>query len=137
MRTVNRRQFATEAGLAFLSGVTITITACGGGSDTGSTPTTTPPAGNPPSGTSDEVGTVSDNHGHTAVITAAQLDAGTALTGLTIAGNAGHPHTISLSAQALSEIKAGRPVDTVSTSNDGHTHIVTFNPSANEPPTRY
>jgi hypothetical protein len=136
MRRINRREFASHAGLAFLTGVTVSISnACGGGGYS-STPSTTPPATNPPTG-GDKQGQISDNHGHVATITAAQVDAAGAINGLNIQGSAGHGHMISLSTPAMAEIKANRPVETMSTSGDGHTHLVTFNASATEPPTRY
>ena len=87
MRKLDRRQFTQEASLAFLAGVTVTVSACGGGGGGGSnagdsydpaggstTPTTTlPPA------PGSKTGQISANHGHEAVITAAQLQAGGAV----------------------------------------------------------
>ncbi|MFI4947114.1 MAG: hypothetical protein ACHP85_27805, partial [Burkholderiales bacterium] len=84
-QTFDRREFTVAAVLAALSGVTITISSCGGsdGSPTGNpnpTPTPTPAAG-------DKSGSSSGNPGHTAVITAAQLTAGGAVS-LDIMGQA-------------------------------------------------
>jgi hypothetical protein len=139
MRRIDRRDFAKEAGLAFLSGVTVTISsACGGGGGgyssgsptSGSPTTTTPPA------VTDKVGAISDNHGHVAVITAARLEAGGGYS-LDIAGTSGHSQMITLTTDALAQIKAGRAVDTVSSNVDGHVHVVTFNGGGGDPPTRY
>lgn len=141
MRRIDRRDFAKEASLAFLSGVTVMISdACGGGGGYSSTPSTTPPTTAPPaSAVTDKVGSISDNHGHMAVITAAQLEAGGGMS-LDIGAppaTSDHHHMISLNADAIGLVKAGRAVDTVSTSTAGHTHIVTFNGQSGEPPTRY
>ncbi len=101
MRKLDRRQFTQEASLAFLAGVTVTVTACGGGGGGGSnagdsynpaggstTPTTTlPPA------PGSKTGQISANHGHEAVITAAQLQAGGAVQ-IDIAATAGHSHMV-------------------------------------------
>ena len=144
MRRVDRREFAREASLAFLSGVTVTVSGCGGGGGSGgsgdySSPTTaTPPA----TGTGDEVGQISGNHGHQAIIRAAQLMAGGAVQ-LDIAGSAGHSHFVSLPAAAVTDIRDGKPVQTESTSTDAatgggvHSHTVTFNAESADPPIRY
>ena len=115
MRKLDRRQFTQEASLAFLAGVTVTVTACGGGGGGGSnagdsynpaggstTPTTTlPPA------PGSKTGQISANHGHEAVVTAAQLQAGGAVQ-IDIAATAGHSHMVSLPAQAVQEIRDGK-----------------------------
>ncbi len=136
-RLIDRRDFAKEASLAFLGGVSVTVAACGGGgysnpaSSTSTTTTTLPPAG-----PTDELGEVSANHGHQAMITSAQVQAGAAIT-INIESNAGHPHSVSLPAAAMVDIKAGRPVQLQSTMNNGHDHSVTFNADIQSPPTRY
>jgi len=135
MRRIDRREFAKEASLAFLSGVTVTVSACGGGGDSYSGPTTSttpPPAGL-------EEGEISANHGHEAIITAAQLMAGGALQ-LDIAGTAGHSHIASLPAQAVQDIRDAKPVQTMTTitsAPDPHSHRVTFNAESPDPPTPY
>ncbi len=87
---LTRREFTVESALAMLAGVTITITGCGDDDDD---PTTNP---TPPA--TDKTGTVSTDAGHThtgAVITAAQLTAGNAIT-LTLTGATTHTHTVAL-----------------------------------------
>lgn len=116
---LDRREFTLAAALAMLSGVTITISGCGGSSSPGS-PT------NPPQPSSDKTGQISANHGHTAVITNAQLTAGGALA-LDIAGSGGHSHVVSLSAAEVVQIRDGQRVAKESSSEQGHTHTVTFN----------
>jgi len=140
MRKVNRRQFTQEASLAFLAGVSVTVASCGGGGGggggddgygppTGGTPVTTQPAGS-------KSGTISANHGHAAVISAAELQAGGAVR-LDINNGAGHPHIVELPAQAVQQIRDGRKVEKESTMTDAHTHMVTFNAEIPEEPSRY
>jgi hypothetical protein len=70
------------------------------------------------------------------VVTGAQLVAGNAVQ-LDIRGSADHTHQVTLSADAIRAIQAGRPVVTDSTSAEGHLHAVTFNGESPEPPDRY
>jgi len=118
---LDRREFTLAAVLAALSGVTITISGCGGDSSPSTpTPTPTPVAGG------DKSGAISANHGHTAVITAAQLTAGAAVNLELTVGN-GHTHSVSLSAAEVTQVAGGTRVSKESTSEGGHTHTVTFN----------
>ena len=127
--TLDRRTFTLEAVLAILSGVAITISssACGGGSSptTPSTPAPTP-APTPTPAAGDKVGSISANHGHTATITGAQLTAGGAVNVELTPGN-GHTHTLSLSGAEVASIAANQQVSKESTNNSGHMHTVTFN----------
>lgn len=118
---LDRRTFTVQAALLALSGVSITVGGCGGG---GGSPTT----GNPPptAGPGDKVGTISANHGHSAVISAAELVRGTDFD-LNIRGSSGHPHTVRVTAADLTQIAAGTRVTRTSSNDDGHTHDVTFN----------
>jgi hypothetical protein len=143
MRKLNRRQFTQEASLAFLAGVTITVSACPGGGDGGAGNDYNPAGGSttttttlPPAPTGSKTGQISSNHGHQAVITAAQLQAGGAVQ-IDIASTAGHSHMVELPAQAVQEIRDGKPVQKDSTTTDAHMHTVTFNPEAPEEPSRY
>jgi VCBS repeat-containing protein len=113
---MTRREFTLESALAVLAGVTITISGCG---DDDSPMAPTPPPGS-------LNGTVSANHGHTAFITAAQLMAGS-MVSLDIRGSSTHPHTVNVSAAQMQTIAARQQVAIVSSSDDGHTHTVTFN----------
>jgi hypothetical protein len=115
---MTRREFTLESALAVLAGVTITISGCG--DDDGGTPMSPTPT--PGSVT----GTVSANHGHTAIIDSARLMAGAAIS-LDIRGQATHPHTVNISAAQMQTISARQQVSIVSSSDDGHTHTVTFN----------
>lgn len=111
-RTLSRRE-----AMALLGGAVITITACGGDSPS-----------SPSSGgsTGDKTGTISGNHGHSASIDSARLQAGNALD-LDIRGSATHPHTVSLGASEVVQIRNGDRVSKTTSNDDGHTHQVTFN----------
>jgi hypothetical protein len=113
---LSRRAFTLETALAILGAATITITGCGD-DDPGTGPTLQP---------GDKEGSVSANHGHRAIITAAQIS-GANVVSLNIRGTATHAHTVSLSQAEVISIGANTRVTTTSTSDDGHNHTVTFN----------
>ena len=122
--TLDRREFTRQSLLAMLSGVVITISGCGGGSSGGG-------SGNPttPTNPGDERADISANHGHSAVITAAELTAGNQLT-VTLRGTSGvsdHIHTVALSAAEVVSIRDGARVSKASTTEEAHSHTVTFN----------
>ena len=121
----NRREFVATV-LTLLGGAAVT-SGCGGGSSSPSSPSPTPTSAG------SVAGTVADNHPdpHVAVITAAQLGAGGALT-LDIS-NSRHSHTVTLSGAEVARIAARSRVSVMSSTNphsDGnepHSHMVTFN----------
>lgn len=126
---IDRRQFTLASAMAILSGVAITITsACGGGSSPSPTSPSTPnPVPTPtPTLSSDKVGTISSNHGHSAVITGAALTAGGALS-LDIQGSASHTHKVELSAADIAAIAGNQRVSRESSTDSAHSHTVTFN----------
>ena len=106
--------------LVLACGCVITISdACG--SDTPNNPTPV-----------DITGAVSSNHGHTAVVTGAQITAGNAVT-LSIQGTAAHPHTLSLSQADLQTLKNRQQVSKDSSNDVSATfgprlHTVSFMP---------
>jgi hypothetical protein len=122
--SLTRREFTLEAALAILAGCVITIgdIACGS-SNPPATPT--PPT---PAPSSDVNGTVSANHGHIAVITGAQMTAGSAIA-LDIRGTATHTHTVMVSQTDLTSLKNRQPVTLPSSTDSGHSHTVTFTPA--------
>lgn len=122
---LDRREFTVASALALLGGATITITGCGGSSMTGT------------GGPVDVVGNISDNHGHRAVITAAQLSAGGALRLELEAGTAGHRHMVDLSADDVVRIRTGNAVARESTETELHRHMVSFIAPASGPGTSY
>jgi hypothetical protein len=113
---MNRREFTVEAALMLLGGATITISGCGGSASN-------PAASSPP--VKDAVGTISSNHGHAAVLTAAQIGAGGGLE-LDIRGTSSHSHMLTLSASELASIRGGALV-VKDCSSGSHSHTVTFN----------
>ena len=119
--SLTRREFTLDAALALLAGCVITISdACGSSSTPAAPAPVVPPA--------DVNGTVSANHGHIAVITGVQITAGTAIVALDIHGTATHTHTLSISTTDLASLKNKQPITTNSTTENGHSHSVTFTP---------
>ena len=123
-----RREFTVQSALAMLSGVAITLSSCGDSNSSTAPSTTSTPA--PPAAGSN-VGVVGANHGHAAVITAAQLTAANAVS-LDISGGSNHPHTVDLTDTEVGQIAGGTRVTKASSTDDGagfgnHAHSVTFN----------
>lgn len=114
----SRREFLGAAAAALFAGVTITLLGCGDDKGTGDT-----------AGSGDIAGEISGNHGHQAIVTKAQIDAGGAVT-LHIQHNAGHDHTVSLTAEQMAQLKGGGMVtvesSTSSDASNPHTHSVMF-----------
>ena len=128
-KALDRREFTLAAAMAALSGVVITISsACGGGGSSPSAPSTPPPTSGGGGGgvAGDKTGAVGSNHGHAAVITAAQLTAAGALN-LDIRGSSDHPHTVTLVASEVASIAANQRVSKESSTDSAHSHSVTFN----------
>jgi hypothetical protein len=76
-----------------------------------------------------EAGSISANHGHSVVITSAQLTAGGQLT-LSLGPAVGvpdHTHSVTLTAAEVVSIRDGARVSKVSSTADAHLHTVTFN----------
>ena len=126
--TLDRREFARISLLSLFAGVTVTIApACGGGGGGSNSPSNpTPP---PTTGGGDKTATISSNHGHVCRITAAQMQAGGAVT-LTLGGSVGttdHTHSVDLTAAEVASVTGGARVSKTSTIGDQHDHIVTFN----------
>ena len=116
---MDRREFTSASILALLSGIAITITGCDNDS-----PTEPDQSGN-------RSGTITANHGHQAVVTAAQITAGNQVT-LDIRGTADHPHTVVVSMADVVAIGNGQRRSFVSTRDNSaafgqHDHTVTFN----------
>ena len=114
---LDRREFTVASALALLGGATITVSGCGGGGSSGTTGS---------SGPVDVAGNIAGNHGHTAVITAAQLMAGGAVRLDLTAGTDGHRHTVDLSADDVVRIRSGSAVARESTATEAHQHMVSF-----------
>jgi hypothetical protein len=120
---IDRREFTRLSLLGMLSGVAITISGCGGGG--GGTNNPTPPT----TSGGDKVGFISANHGHSVMITSAQLTAGGDLR-LTLRGVSGvseHSHILDLTAAEVVSIRNGARVSKPSSNDDAHEHTVIFN----------
>ena len=125
---LHRREFVATA-LTLLGGAAVTV-GCGGGSSSPSSPSSPTPT---PTSSGNVAGAVADNHPdpHIAMITAAQLGAGGALT-LDIS-NSRHSHTVTLSGAEVTQIAAKSRVSATSSTNphssgnEPHSHMVTFN----------
>jgi hypothetical protein len=127
--TLDRRTFTLEAALAVLAAATISVSGCREGSapaEADPAPTPVPPPPPTPVPQTDRTGVFLANHGHTAVITAAQLMVGGGIR-LDIRGTANHPHVLELSAAEIAAIADNRQVGKESSEEKGHTHYVTFN----------
>jgi hypothetical protein len=115
----DRRRLLVSSAIALLGGPTVFISACDSGS-TAPTPPTPPP---------DRLGSISLNHGHLAIITAAQVLAGGALQ-LEIQGESTtHGHALDLTADEVTRIRRNEAVTVLSAAGweDKHAHWVTFN----------
>jgi len=132
---IDRREFTLRSALALLGGTTILISSgCGGGGGYSSPSTPSSSGGSTAGGAQpDTLGTITNNHGHQAVITAAQLAAGGVLQ-LNIQGAADHPHMVELSADDLQKIKTQQSVSRECSSTSAHTHMVTFLRNSDAPP---
>lgn len=131
-KRVSRREFNEESLVALFSGVAITMSGCGGGGGGASPAAPTAAATPPPTSAETDArgrqGSITNNHGHEAVLTSAQFGAaGGAM--LNIQGQADHPHTLELSEDELSAIQQGRRVSKSTTTAQGHTHDVSFETS--------
>jgi hypothetical protein len=124
---IGRREFTLQSALALLAGVVITMDGCGGSTTTPS-PSVTPSPAPPPA--VDVNGSVATNHAapHVAVITAAQITAGSAIS-LNIQGMATHPHQVDLTQAELVSLRNRTAVTKESTNVNNHTHVVTFTPA--------
>jgi hypothetical protein len=125
---LDRREFTLQAALAILAGATVTVAGCGGGSGSpaGASPVNSGAQGTTGStGSGDVQGSISGNHGHVAMITAAQLAAGNTIT-LTIPGAADHPHVVELTAADLGRLAGNQAVSKDSSEMAAHHHTVTF-----------
>lgn len=119
-KAYSRREFTSASVLALLATVPILIGGCGGSSNS------TAPSPTTGGGSSGATGSVSDNHGHLATVTSAQLTAAADIV-LDIRGTATHPHTVTISMAELAQVTNGTRVSKTSSVDDAHSHVVTFN----------
>jgi hypothetical protein len=114
--TLARREFTLQSIMAVLGALTITLSGYAAEGPTQPMPY------------ADQPGNVGSNHGHTVVITGAQLSAGGAVV-LDIQGSASHPHQIRLTADEVRMIGEGRRLskDSSASPSGSHAHTVIFN----------
>ncbi|HLU66791.1 MAG TPA: hypothetical protein VKZ63_10970 [Kofleriaceae bacterium] len=127
MRALTRKQFLS---LLARTGAAVAavplIAACGGDDDDGGGGTGGPDAAGGgqadclANGTRNSIGT---NHGHTLVVPAADVEAGTERT-YDITGTSDHPHTLAVTADHFAMLQEGQPVTITSSFDDGHDHVV-------------
>lgn len=108
------RKFTRESMLAILVTVLVTVTGC------------TSYEMGPSAPLGDREGVVSSNHGHRAIVTAAQLNSNSTVT-IDMRYQATHNHTLTLSPTDLGSIAENARVSKTSSTDEGHNHIVTFN----------
>jgi hypothetical protein len=145
-REVSRRDFNAASLTALFVGMTVWVGACGKSGSGSSTYTASPAAPTPtstpstpaPAATPDKVGSIADNHGHAATVTAVQLQAAGGVS-LSIRGTADHDHSVDLTSAQVAQVAAGTRVTQSSTTSLGgsdgyggystpnHNHSVTFN----------
>ena len=116
---VTRREFTVQSALAILSGVVITVSGCDDDEPAPTSPTL-----------SDIQGNVAANHPepHVVTITASQITAGSAVM-LTLTGTSTHNHTVELTQSELGTLRNRQPVTKTSTTDNFHSHGVTFTPA--------
>lgn len=114
--TMDRRKFLSLAAGSVAVGALIVLQGCNSGSDGSTTPTPT---------TGDKSGAISTNHGHSVTLSAAQQQAGAAVTLTTTGGD--HAHTVGLRDTEVATIAAGTRFSILSSVTAGHSHTVTFN----------
>ena len=116
-KTMTRKGFL---GAATGGAILLLLQACGGGGDdnNGSTP------GAARTQCDASGAEISGNHGHTLSIPVADLDSATDKT-YSIAGSAGHDHTVTFTPDQLKLLKAGKTVTVGSSTSSQHAHNVT------------
>jgi hypothetical protein len=128
---MTRRKFLGTLTGIFAAGLAVQVLGCTTDADLGTaSPGTDPNACPAPGGqaklaATDRTGTISSNHGHTAVVTTAVQDAGVAHN-LSIAGSAGHDHILALTMTDIDNLKAGAQLVKTSSTTNSHAHTVTF-----------
>jgi hypothetical protein len=119
-RSGDKRRSAPALAAAFLTGALATLAACGDEASSG--------PDKPPPLKADEVGAISGNHQHQAILTKAQIEAGAPVL-LSIQGPGDHDHTVAFFTEDLLEIGKGKTVTRTSSNERDHEHGITFNPA--------
>jgi hypothetical protein len=72
-----------------------------------------------------KAGAISSNHGHRAIVPAADINANAPKT-YSIQGTSNHDHTLSLTAEQLAQLAQGQSVTVTSSTDASHAHTVTL-----------
>jgi hypothetical protein len=116
--SITRKQFV---GGAAAGTVLLLFQGCGGGGSSSGNPAPAPA----PSGACGASGAaIAGNHGHSFTIPSADLDSMVDKS-YSIAGTAGHDHTVVLTPANMVQLKANQTVTVTSSSGAGHDHVVT------------
>jgi hypothetical protein len=131
---LGRRAFLIRLGAwpgALVAALALLQQGCGGSSDSSGSGYGTTDSGTPDTGTSPSTcdgktpASESGSHFHPVCLTLAELNAGQAVTLTLEAGSAGHTHTLALTQQQVTDLKAGASVSATSSVTSGHSHDVT------------
>lgn len=134
---VTRARFLRLAAGGVLGSLVVVTAACGGDDDPPAVDATpidgpdpdappaidAPPSVDAPPGACAPETTIANNHGHVLVVSAADVTAAQPQT-YDIAGQAGHAHSVSLTAAHFQMLQQNQPV-TVTSNGGTHTHNVT------------
>lgn len=100
-----------------------TLLSCSSSDD--SAPATPPQSSGANCGTNGTSSSIGSNHGHTLVVSAADVTAGVEKT-YNIQGNSAHPHTVTVSAAQFTTLQSNQQVTATSSNDSGHTHSITI-----------
>ena len=117
----DRRTAARRMMLALVLAAGVGVAGCGD-DDNGSP--TSPSSTSPTS--QGATASISNNHGHVAALSGAQVSAGLAIQ-MDIRGSADHGHTLDLTNDDVVRLQSRQRVERDAGANNGHTHRITFN----------
>ena len=125
---MDRKSFLNKTMAAFLAGIPfLSFMGCGDDDDDDNnddmTPDETPTETD--CGANGTNATINGNHGHTLTVSKEDVAAGVAKT-YDIDGSAGHPHSVSVSADDFTALQNNDSVMTESSTGGGHTHGISI-----------
>lgn len=125
---MKRKTFLKKtAGALLLTIPAYSLMDCSSSGDDSNNPNPNPNPNPSPSGNCLQNGTnslIRENHGHTLMVSAADISAGTQKT-YNIKGSADHQHDITLTLADFNSLSSNTSITKNSTSGDGHLHSVT------------
>ncbi len=124
---MKRKEFFQLIGGALVGG--FAIAGCGssdnGGDGDGDGDGDGPDAGAVDCAASGVGGRLSGNHGHSILVSAADIAAGVEKT-YEIQADSTHPHSVTITAAEFARLQAAETVTLMSSTDAGHSHVVTF-----------